>query len=179
MKRYKNTAPYFPPEQRAPADVDYTGHFYTKQPAPEPCTSIQRRPPSFVAPEPAPKPVQIDVLPPSYELPTVAASAMLESRVQGSYQDRAKGFQIVSVPVALAFGAGIALVALLGFRVPLFSLPMLAVFWLAFLAWWLMAWALHLLFSADGVALVHTLRGWNYLEREQRARLKRYERGER
>lgn len=175
MKKYRNVAPYFPPEQRAPADADYMGPtFLTKQPAPEPCTSIQRRPPSFV--EPGPKLLQGDVLPPAYELPTMAAPATTEARVNGSYADRARGFQIVSVPVALAFGAGSGLVALLGFGVPLLSLPMLAVFWLAFLAWWLLAWALHLLFSADGVALVHTLRGWAYLEREQRARLKRYER---
>jgi hypothetical protein len=79
------------------------------------------------------------------------------------------------MPIALAFGGGSALVALLGFGVPLLSLPMLAVFWIAFLAWWLAGWVVHHLFSADGVALLHTLKGWQYLEREQRARLKRYE----
>ena len=130
--------------------------------------------PNFVAPLPERRPpVKIEVLPPEQQI-TPAAS--LSSEVSGSYQDRAKGFQIVTMPIALAFGGGSALVALLGFGVPLLSLPMLAVFWLAFLAWWLMGWFIHHLFSADGVALLHTLKGWQYLEREQAARLKRYER---
>jgi hypothetical protein len=129
---------------------------------------------NFVAPAaPVAKPVRIEVLPPG-ELPAVAPAASLSSEVSGSYQDRAKGFQIVTVPIALAFGAGSALVALLGFGVPLLSLPLLGVFWFAFLAWWLAGWLIHHLFSADGVALLHTLKGWQFLEREQRARLERY-----
>lgn len=129
--------------------------------------------PTFVPAGPKPTaPARIEVLPPEQPL-TPAAS--LASQVSGSYQDRAKGFQIATVPIAAAFGGGSALVALLGFGVPLLSLPMLAVFWIAFLAWWLAGWLIHHLFSADGVALLHTLKGWQYLEREQRARLSRYE----
>ena len=118
--------------------------------------------------------MKIEVLPPG-ELPAISPAASLASEVSGSYTDRAKGFHVATLPIALAFGGGSALVALLGFGVPLLSLPMLGVFWLAFLAWWLMGWFIHHLFSADGVALLHTLKGWQYLEREQRARLKRYE----
>jgi hypothetical protein len=128
---------------------------------------------NFVAPAPAARlPVKIEVLPPEQQ---IAPAASVASEVHGSYQDRAKGFQIVTVPIALAFGGGSALVALLGFGVPLLSLPMLGVFWFAFLLWWLAGWLIHHLFSADGVALLHTLKGWQYLEREQRARLKRYD----
>ena len=136
--------------------------------------ATSRQAQNFVAPLPPAKQVKIEVLPPEYELMR-APAASLASEVSGSYQDRAKGFQIVTVPIALAFGGGSALVALLGFGVPLLSLPMLGVFWFAFLLWWLAGWLIHHLFSADGVALLHTIKGWQYLEREQRARLKRYD----
>jgi hypothetical protein len=133
---------------------------------------VRRNGPTFVAAEPVRQsPARIEVLPPEQRL---APAASLSSEVSGSYQDRAKGFQIATVPIAAAFGGGSALVALLGFNVPLLSLPMLAVFWIAFLAWWLAGWLIHHVFSADGVALLHTLKGWQYLEREQRARLRRY-----
>ena len=135
---------------------------------------VRRAGPSFVAAEPRQPPARIEVLPPEQQL---APAASLSSEVSGSYQDRAKGFQIATVPIAAAFGGGSALVALLGFNVPLLSLPMLAVFWIAFLAWWLAGWLIHHVFSADGVALLHTLKGWQYLEREQRARLRRYDQG--
>lgn len=143
--------------------------YTTEVPAPN---ARQLSGPKFVAPLPERRPVKIEVLPPEQQ---IAPAASLSSEVSGSYQDRAKGFQIATLPIAVAFGGGSALVALLGFGVPLLSLPMLGVFWLAFLAWWLMGWFIHHLFSADGVALLHTLKGWQYLEREQRARLKRYE----
>ena len=138
-----------------------------------PAEAARRSERNFVAPLPERRlPVKIEVLPPEQQL---APAASLSSEVSGSYQDRAKGFQIATVPIAAAFGGGSALVALLGFGVPLLSLPMLAVFWIAFLAWWLAGWLIHHLFSADGVALLHTLKGWQYLEREQRARLRRYD----
>ncbi len=133
---------------------------------------------TFVAAEPAAKPVLYEVLPPA-ELPTMAPASMVESRITGSHEDRARGFQIVTVPIAIAFGVGVGVVAVLGFRVPVLSLSLVGVFWCAFLAWWVIAWALHLLFSADGISLLHTWRGWRYLEREQAARLRRYERGDR
>jgi hypothetical protein len=52
---------------------------------------------------------------------------------------------------------------------------MLGVFWAGFLLWWLAGWLIHHIVSADGVALIDTLKGWHYLEREQAARLRRYE----
>lgn len=130
---------------------------------------------NFVAPGAAPlKPVRVEVLPPE-PVQQLSPAATSSSEVSGSYRDRAVGFQISTVPVAAAFGLGSVLVALLGAKVPLFSVAMLGVFWGGFLLWWLAGWLVHHLFSADGVALLHTLKGWQYLEREQAARLKRYE----
>jgi hypothetical protein len=143
----------------------------------KPTVTVQKRP-TFVAPAPVEKPVRYEVLPPSYQVPMVTPSGTTESHTVGSHADRARGFQIVTVPISIAFGVGVAVVGAVGFAVPVFSLSMLLLFWLAFLAWWLCGWALHLLFSADGVALLHTVKGWQYLEREQRARLRRYEGGD-
>jgi len=139
-----------------------------------PATSIQpfRAPHNFVAPAPL---AAVQAAPPvdPYTIQAVP-SAFVEARTYGSYQDRAKGFQIVSVPIAVCFGVGMGVVALLGFQVPVFSIGMLAVFWLAFLAWWLAAWALHLLFSADGVALFQAWGMFRILRQEQKERHKRY-----
>lgn len=81
---------------------------------------------------------------------------------------------MATLPVSVAFGIGGALVAALGWQIPWLSLSMLAIFWLVFLAWWLLGWAVHHIVSPDGVALIHALLGWRYLQREQAERLKRY-----
>jgi hypothetical protein len=80
---------------------------------------------------------------------------------------------MATVPVALAFGVGALIVALVGWSIPAFSLAALGVFWVGFLVWWLIGWAIHHLTSPDGVALFGALLGYRYLRHEQRARLAR------
>lgn len=113
------------------------------------------------------QPADVPALPPS--------TAMQESRVAGTYRDRAEGFQVATVPIAVAFGVGVAIVAIVGFGTPVFSISALTVFWLAFLAWWLAGWLIHNLLSPDGVAFLHTILGWRYIYREQRERMRRYD----
>ncbi len=60
-----------------------------------------------------------------------------------TYLDRAAGFQLATLPISIAFGVGVLVVAIVGWSVPVFSLGALAVFWLAFLGWWLLGWAIH------------------------------------
>lgn len=91
-----------------------------------------------------------------------------------TYSDRAKGFQLATLPVSVGFGVGALIVAIAGYGVPVLSITALAVFWLAFLAWWLVGWAIHHLISPDGAALIHALLGWRYLYREQAERHRRY-----
>lgn len=110
-------------------------------------------------------PTDLTVLPPA---------AQVQTEIRTSHVDRAKGFQIVSVPIAVAFGVGALVLAVVGWSIPAMSLIGLAVFWVAFLFWWLMAWVIHNVVSPDGIALIHTLMGWAYLRRDQRERHKRY-----
>jgi ABC-type antimicrobial peptide transport system permease subunit len=103
-------------------------------------------------------------------LPT--AQTIVELRT--TYTDRAKGFQLATLPISIAFGVGVLVVAIVGWSVPVFSLGALAVFWLAFLGWWLVGWGIHNVASPDGVALLQALLMYKYVRNEQRERIRRY-----
>jgi hypothetical protein len=122
--------------------------------------------------EPA-QPKTIFVEPSDLEILPTAAMTTVEIRT--SHSDRAKAFQIVSVPLAAAVGAGNLIIGIIGWGVPLFSVAALAWLWGGFLLTWLAAWLIHNIVSTDGIALIHTLMGWQYLRKEQSARLKRYD----
>ena len=106
----------------------------------------------------------------------VQPASMVEARVQGSYQDRARGFNLVALPLAGGVGVGSLIVGIVGFSIPIASVAALAWLWSGFLLTWLIAWGLHLLFSADGVSLLHTMGLWGYLRREQAERWAFYNR---
>jgi hypothetical protein len=122
--------------------------------------------------EPA-QPKTVIIEPP--DLAILPTSAMTTVEIRTSHSDRAKAFQIVSVPLAAAVGAGSLIIGRVGWGIPLFSVAALAWLWGGFLLTWLAAWVIHNVVSSDGIALIHTLLGWQYLSREQKARLKRYE----
>lgn len=125
--------------------------------------------PALRDPDP-PRPVIVDADP----LPMLPTAARVQTEIHTSHVDRAKGFQVATVPVAVAAGAGALIVAVAGWSVPALSLVGLLIFWAAFLAWWVLGWLIHNIVSPDGIALVHTLLGWSYLKREQRERHRRY-----
>jgi ABC-type antimicrobial peptide transport system permease subunit len=103
-------------------------------------------------------------------LPT--AQTIVELRT--TYTDRAKGFQLATLPISIAFGVGVLVVAIVGYSVPVMSIAALATFWLAFLAWWLVGWGIHNVASPDGVALLQALLMYKYVRNEQRERIRRY-----
>lgn len=103
-------------------------------------------------------------------LPTAHTSVELHT----TYTDRAKGFQLATLPISAAFGVGALIVAIVGYSVPIISIGALAVFWLAFLAWWLIGWGIHHIASPDGIALVQALLMYRFVRREQIERHKRY-----
>lgn len=127
----------------------------------------------FVAPLPEDRRPVVEVLPPA-DLPALLPTATSHVELRTGYTDRAKGFQLATVPVALAFGVGVLVVAMVGFSVPAFSVAALTVFWVAFLAWWLVGWAIHHVVSPDGAALLGAVLQYRYLRHEQRERLRRY-----
>lgn len=127
--------------------------------------------PALHEPEPS-RPMVIDVDP-----ITLPHAALTRAETSGTYLDRAKGFQVVSVPLAAAVGAGSLLIGIAGFGVPVLSVAALLWLWAGFLATWLAAWIVHNVVSADGVALVHTILGWSLIYREQTERHRRYREG--
>jgi hypothetical protein len=126
----------------------------------------------FVAPLPEPK-TRIEVLPPDL-LPPMMPTAQTTVELKTTYTDRAKGFQLATLPISVAFGVGVLVVAMVGWSVPIFSLGALAVFWLAFLGWWLLGWAIHHIASPDGIALVQSILMYSYVRSEQKERHRRY-----
>lgn len=125
---------------------------------------------NFVAPAPIRR---VEIMPPEHVapmLPTAHTSVELHT----TYRDRSIGFQLATLPISIAFGVGALVVAVVGYSVPVISIGALAVFWLAFLAWWLIGWAIHNIASPDGIALVQALLMYRYVRREQQERHSRY-----
>ena len=138
----------------------------------------QRRPPNYVSaadlgitPKPivrrieAPAPMQIDA-----PLPVQTVQRLTTSHV-----DRAKGFSIVSIPMAAGVGVGGLLIAVGIGAVPIFSMGALLVLFLSFLGVWLAAFLWHESASPDGVSLWQVLLHYRLLRHEQKARLQRME----
>lgn len=137
----------------------------------------QRRAQNFVTPYgpgETPKPIirRMDPLPMQIDAPMPVQTVQ---RMTTSHVDRAKGFSIVSIPLAVGVGVGGLLIAVGMGAVPLFSMGALLVLFLAFLATWLIAYIWHQSASPDGVGLWQVMLHYRLLSREQKARLRRME----
>ena len=121
-----------------------------------------------------PMPRVVEVMPPM-ELPTMLPTAQTSVELRTTYTDRSVGFQVATVPISIAFGVGALVVAIVGYSVPVLSVAALAVFWVAFLAWWLIGWLIHHIASPDGIALVQSLLMYRYIRNEQKERLRYYD----
>lgn len=105
-----------------------------------------------------------------------APTATQHVEMRTSAVDRAKGFLIASVPLYAAFATAVVAVCILGFGVPMWSLPTLVIFWLSFVAAWVVGYAYTLHVSAEGVAMFEAKNKWAILREEQRRRWQHYER---
>lgn len=134
---------------------------------------------NFVAPDPEPqlpvRRVQGEILPPMQRI-EAPLPVQHEIRMTTSHTDRAKGFTMVSLPLAAGVGVGGLLLAVGLGAVPVFSMGALLVLFMSFLATWLAAWLWHTSASPDGIALWQVILMYKLLAREQRARLRRMER---
>ena len=134
-------------------------------------TALARRD-TFVAPRAAPV---VEVLPPeALDVPDVRSPVQGLVRVDGDYQDRAKGFLWAVTPVAVVTGvlsciAGVAL-----FSVPLLSFTVLLWFMTAFCLTWLAGYMLHTFVSPDGVLFFHAWQTWRTVRAEQKHRHSAY-----
>jgi len=106
------------------------------------------------------------------QLPMPTASSEIVLRTD--YTDRAKGWLLAVAPLATVGGLAGVLLAVVGWAVPLFSLGALLVYFATWAGTWLLGYIVHTIVSPDGVALVHTILGWRYVERERRARERSY-----
>jgi hypothetical protein len=102
---------------------------------------------------------QMDVTPGAQQIIEVRTSAV----------DRAKGFQISFVPVAVAFGLLVVFVSL-AFENDFWSLASLLLFWATFVLTWGAGWFVTLLMSAEGVSFFEAREKWSVVKAEQRER---------
>ena len=138
---------------------------------------IKQRRGNFItpyAPGEQPRPIvrRYDPLPLELDAPMPVQTVQ---RLATSHVDRAKGFSIVSLPLAAGVGLGGLLLAVGLFEVPLFSMAAVLTLFLAFLVTWLAAWLWYQSASPDGIGLWTVLLHYRLLSREQKARLRRME----
>lgn len=123
----------------------------------------------------SPRPIVRRIEPPAPMEIDAPMPVQTVQRLATSHVDRAKGFSIVSLPMAAGVGLGGLLLAVGLFQVPLFSMAALLTLFLAFLATWLAAFLWYQSASPDGVGLWTVLLHYRLLSREQKARLQRME----
>lgn len=133
---------------------------------------VSNVPANFVAPPPKPPtPVKVEVV----EAQPIDLPARHQVVISGTYQDRAKGFQISTVPLAVGVGVGSLLIAIGLFNVPFFSVTALLILWLGFLLTWFGGWLVVHLFSPEGTGLIGALGQLWLLRQEQKERWKYYD----
>jgi hypothetical protein len=90
--------------------------------------------------------------------------------------DRSLGFLIASVPLYAGFALLVLLVSIFFGGVPFLSLPALVIFWLSFVAAWIIGYAYTLSISAEGVSHYESRQKWAVIREEQKRRWAHYER---
>lgn len=100
----------------------------------------------------------------------VAPSAQHIVTMKTSAKDRAEGFLIATVPLFAGLALGMVLISVFFFGVPFLSLPALVIFWISFVAAWLLAYVYTLAVSAEGIAMFEARQKWNVIKREQQER---------
>jgi hypothetical protein len=90
--------------------------------------------------------------------------------------DRSLGFLIASVPLYGGFAFVVLLVSVFFAGVPFLSLPALVIFWLSFVAAWIVGYTYTLSVSAEGVSHYEATQKWAVIREEQKRRWEHYER---
>ena len=82
--------------------------------------------------------------------------------------DRSLGFLIASVPLYAGFALVVLLVSVFFAGVPFLSLPALVIFWLSFVAAWIVGYTYTLSVSAEGVSRYEATQKWAVIREEQK-----------
>jgi len=99
---------------------------------------------------------------------------IVEPMPLSGHLDRARGFTLVTAPLAAATGFVVLLIGIIGFGVPVLSVLALLLALGGFTLAWLCAYIVHTMVSVEGSLLVHVLSVWAYLRAEQKERFRRY-----
>ncbi len=118
--------------------------------------------------EPPARVVEIEV---AKDLPIAPSTVLMPT---ANYSDRARGYGIATLPLAGTVGFVVALVAIVGFSVPVASLVTLLLALGGFAFTWLVSYILYVFVSPDGSLFLHTLLAWRYLYLEAKERRARY-----
>lgn len=127
---------------------------------------------NFVAPLPEYTP-RVELVQAPHELPTAPQTILMP---HAGYEDRSRGFVVATAPLSIVVGFVVALVAIIGWQVPIASLVTLLLALGGFALVWLLAYLGHVFISPDGALFAHTVMMWGYLRREQRERHSYYRR---
>lgn len=99
-----------------------------------------------------------------------APSATQHIELRTSAVDRALGFMIATAPLAAGFAVVVVGICVLGFGVPLLSLPTLIITFTVFAIVWTIAYLYTLSISAEGVSLYEAQEKWGVVRTEQMLR---------
>jgi predicted exporter len=118
--------------------------------------------------EPRPR---VEIVEIAKDLPAAPSTVLMPT---ANYSDRARGYSIATLPLAATVGFVVALVAIVGFSVPVASLVTLLVALGGFAFTWLVSYILYVFVSPDGSLFLHTVLTWRYLYLEAKERRARY-----
>ncbi len=169
------------PDWMQPATCHRNGRLVEHDDAPEraPTYSVGNQRDNFVPALREPVRVQrMEVLGPEQHELQAPGYQRTVNTLNTSHWDRAKGFSLSTVPLAIAVGVGALLISIFFFGLDLLSLAAVVTLFLGFLATWLIAWLGFQLASPDGVNLFVAWSHFRLLRHEQSARLRRMERDE-
>lgn len=130
-----------------------------------------RRQTNFVPP--MPHRAEITPLPPYQTTLEVQHTASQEVIVHTSMLDRAKGYQLVITPLAVALGV-LAVIVSIAFENSLFSFASFCFFWITFVIAWLAGWLVTAMATPEFVSWYSAKRQWDIVEREQKERWAHY-----
>lgn len=125
---------------------------------------------------------KVEILPPLQHELQAAQPVTTVQELTTSHQDRARAFNLVSIPLAATLGF-VALLAAVGLAgVPLLSWAALLWLFTVFAFVWAVAWVVYVFVSPDGGTVLQIVLGYKLLAREQRerhARMRQYQEDER
>lgn len=122
--------------------------------------------PALARRDPPPAPINAEVV----HTINATPSATQHIELRTSAVDRALGFAIATSPLAAGFAVVVVGICVLGFGVPMLSLPTLIITFTVFATVWTIAYLYTLSISAEGVSMYEAQEKWGVIREEQRWR---------